>query len=334
MSKIRVSARGLSWVAAIGVSFAAATTASAQSNYPNRPVNLISDSAPGSSNDVSVRIVAEQLGNLWRQQVVVLNYPGAGGGISARTAAQATPDGYNFYMPAASVFLALKGAPGTSPNLPVELPRDFVPVAFVSVQPIFLAVSPKLGVNSVAELVAMAKEKPGAISFAATGKGRITHLTMELLQARAGIKLTFVPYAGGPAAAMNDVTTGRVGIVLDGYSSLGGAIDGNLIKAIGVGTSERLPQFPDLPTVAETVPGFFAGGWNIVVAPIGTPADIVKKVSEDVNKVLDNPDVIQRFEKLGTYPRKMSADQVGAFVKREQDVWRPILEKVASEDGK
>lgn len=334
MLRVDFRYRGVSLAAAMGLTFAAATTVSAQSSFPNRPVNLISDSAPGSSNDVSVRIVAEQLGNLWRQQVVVMNYPGAGGGISARTASQATPDGYNFYMPAASVFLALKGAPGTAPNLPVELPRDFIPVAFVSLQPIFIAVSPKLNVSSFSELIALAKQKPGEISFAATGKGRITHLTMELFQERAGIKLTFVPYAGGPAAAMNDVATGRVGIVLDGYSSLAGAIDGNMIKSIGVAAPERLPQFPNLPTVSEALPGFFAGGWNIIVAPLGTPADIVKKVSEDVNKILDNPEVIQKFEKLGTYPRKMSSEEVGAFVKREQDVWRPILEKVAKEDSK
>lgn len=333
MLRFHVRGRRASLAVAFGLSLVA-SAASAQSNYPNRPVNLISDSAPGSSNDVAARIVAEQLTNLWKQQVVVFNYPGAGGGISARNAAQAKPDGYSFYIPAASVFLALKGAPGVSPNLPVELPRDFLPVGFVSIQPMFLGVSPKLNVNSVAELIAAAKEKPGAISFAATGRGRITHLTMELFQERAGVKLTFVPYAGGPAAAMNDVTSGRIGIVLDGYPGVGGAIEGNLIKGIGVGTPERLKDFPNLPAIAETIPGFLAGGWNIVVAPVGTPLEMVKKVSEDLNTILATPELIERFGKLGFYTRKMSPAEVGDFVKKEQEVWRPILEKVAADDPK
>lgn len=307
---------------------------SVPADYPSKSVRIISDSAAGSSNDVTSRILAEQLGVLWKQQVVVLNHPGAGGGISARVAAQADPDGYTFYTPAASAFLALKGAPGVSPNLPIVLPVDFLPVAMFTLQPMFIGVSHQLGVKTVADLIALAKQKPGEISFAATGRGRITHLTMELFQERAGVKLTFVPYAGGPAAAMNDVTSGRVGIVLDGYSGVGGAIEGNSIHGLAVASPKRLKEFPDLPTVAETLPGFFAGGWNVVVSPKGTPDPIIRKVGADVNKVLANPEVAARLAKLGAYLSSMSPEETTEFARKEQETWRPILEKLAQSDGK
>jgi tripartite-type tricarboxylate transporter receptor subunit TctC len=303
-------------------------------DYPNKTVRIISDSAAGSSNDVTSRILAEQLSQLWKQQVVVINHPGAGGGISARIASQADPDGYTFYTPAASAFLALKGAPGVSPNLPIVLPTDFLPVAMFTLQPMFVGVSHKLGVKTVKELIDLAKQKPGEISFAATGRGRITHLAMELFQERAGIKLTFVPYAGGPAAAMNDVTSGRIGIVLDGYASLGGAIEGNLIHGIAVASPSRLKEFPNLPAMSETVPGYFAGGWNVVVAPKGTPDPIIRKVGADVNKVLADPDVGTRLAKLGAYLTSMTPEQTADFARKEQETWRPILEKLAQGDGK
>lgn len=304
--------------------------ASAQS-HPTKPVRLISDSAAGSSNDVIIRVVAEQLGRIWGQQAVVANHPGAGGGISAGVAKQAAPDGYTLYMPAASTFLAIRGAPGVSPNLPIELPTDFLPIGLVMTQPMFVGVSHKLGVKTVPELIALAKQKPGDVSFAATGRGRITHITMELFQEMAGVKLTYVPYAGGPAAAMNDVTSGRVGIVLDGYPGVGGAIEGNLIHGLAVTSDKRAPGFDKLPAVAETLPGFRSGGWNVMLAPVGTPPDIIKKLGADLKIALAREEVVSRFLQLGSFPGDMTPDQVIAFAKSEQDMWRPILERLASD---
>ena len=171
-----------------------ARSAQAQSDYPNKPVKIIIDSAPGSATDVAARLMAERLGEVWGQQAVVENRPGAGGSIAVRAASQAAPDGYTLYVGAASTFTALKGAPGVAPNLPIELPRDFTPIGFITQQPMFIAVSPKIGVKSLPELIALAKKKPGELSYATTGRGRITHLTMELLQERAGIKLQMIPY--------------------------------------------------------------------------------------------------------------------------------------------
>jgi tripartite-type tricarboxylate transporter receptor subunit TctC len=198
-------------------------------------------------------------------------------------------------------------------------------------QPMFIGVSHKLGVSTVPELIKLAKQKPGEISFAATGRGRITHLAMELFQDMAGVKLTFVPYTGGPAAAMNDVTSGRVGIVLDGYPGVGGAIEGNLIKGLAVASDKRLPGFDKLPTMAETLPGFRAGGWSVVLAPVGTPAPIVRKLEADLKTILARKEVISRFAQLGAFPGDLSGEQVSAFAKSEQEMWRPILERLAAD---
>ena len=223
--------------------------------------------------------------------MVTLNQPGAGGGISAKVASQSPADGYTLYMPSTSVFLALPGGPGVAPNMPVELPRDFESISYILEQPLYIGASHKSGINTVADVIRMAKEKPGEVSYAATGRGRLTHLTMELLQARTGIKLQLVPYAGGPAQAMNDVMSGRVPLVLDGYAGLAPAIKGDLIKGLASTALKRPPGFENLPTVAETVPDFFVGAWTVLLAPKGTPEAILRKVHNDMRIVLDDPEI-------------------------------------------
>ena len=163
------------WVlalASICLLAAGAGDALAQESYPSKPVRIVVDSAAGSANDATARILADKLGKLWYQQVLTLNQPGAGGGISARVASTSPPDGYTLYMPATSAFLALPGAPGVASNLPIELPRDFVSISFVLQQPLFIGVSHKSGITSLSHLIALAKEKPGVISYAATGRDR------------------------------------------------------------------------------------------------------------------------------------------------------------------
>jgi tripartite-type tricarboxylate transporter receptor subunit TctC len=306
-------------------------SAARSEEYPSKPVRLVVDSAAGSANDATARILADKLSRIWGQQVLTLNQPGASGGISARVAATSPPDGYTLYMPATSPFLALPGGPGVAPNLPLELPRDFVSIAFVLEQPLFIGASHKSGIASVARLIALAKERPGEISYAATGRGRLTHLTMELLQARADIKLQLVPYAGGPAQAMNDVVSGRVHLVLDAYAGLAAALQGDLIKGLAATSLQRLPGFENLPTVAETVPGFFVGAWNVMLAPNGTPEAIVRKVSTDLHEALADPEVRAKFAANGAFVRHMTPDEVTAFVQSEQKTWRPILDQVVRE---
>jgi tripartite-type tricarboxylate transporter receptor subunit TctC len=319
------------WALAIGLVLAPCAGALAQSDYPNKPVKIIVDSAPGSATDVTARLLADRLGVIWNQQVLTLNHPGAGGAIAARVASQATADGYTFYVGAASVFTALKGAPGVAANLPVELPRDFAPMGFMTFQPMFIAVSPSLGVNSLPELIALAKKKPGELSYATTGRGRITHLTMELLQSRAGIKLQMIPYTGGPHASLSDLVAGRVAIVIEGYSGLAGGLQGGMIKGVAVSSAERVPEFPNLATVAETLPGFFAGGWNVLLAPNGTPRAIIDKVGFDMRKALDEPEIKGKLSALGAFLRPMTPAEVTAFAQEQQKTWRPVAEHVAQE---
>jgi tripartite-type tricarboxylate transporter receptor subunit TctC len=295
-------------------------------NYPDRPVKIISDSAPGSAVDVTLRLIADRLSRLLGQQVLAVNHPGAGGAISARIAADAEPDGYTLYMPALSVFLAV---PGKAANLPIELPRDFAPIGSLVQQPMFVAVTPSLAVRTLPELIALASRQPGEISYAATGIGRITHLTGELLQQRTGIKLLLVPYAGGPSHALNDIIGGRVGMIIEGYSGLAGGIQSGVIKPIAVGSAPRLPNFPDLPTIAETLPGFEAVGWQGLVAPVRTPDAIIRRLSGELRKVLDEVEVQKQVAIRGGYVRPMAPAEVTDFVRAQQQMWDPALQKLA-----
>jgi len=204
-------------------------------------------------------------------------------------------------------------------------------VGFVTLLPMFIGVSHTLGVNSVGELIDLARRKPNDIAYATTGRGRFTHLTMELLQQRAGIQLRLVTYAGGPAAAMPDVVSGRVAIVIEGYSGVASAMQGNIIQSLAVASPERLPGFENLATVAETLPGFSANGWSILVAPRGVSDAIVNKISADLNKALESRELNAKYNALGAFTRHMSPEQVTAFTRSEQAAWRPILEKVARE---
>jgi tripartite-type tricarboxylate transporter receptor subunit TctC len=303
------------------------STARAQAaNYPEKPVTILADAAPGATPDVDARFVAAGLSKAWGQQVIVINHPGANGSIAARLATDAVPDGYTLFMPAFSTFAAL---PTVAPNLPLKLPRDFIPIGYTAENPMFFAVNPALGISTLPELIAAAKKDPGKISIAVTGVGRMTHLTGLLFQERANIGLLPVPYNGGPAAAAADVAGGRVSMIIEGYSGIVGAVNAGQVKLIAVASPERLPQFPDVPTVSETIPGFAARGWQVLVAPLGTPAPIISKVSVDLAKVVSDPDFKRLLANVGSYSRAMTPEQVLSFVQTEQDTWLPILKKIS-----
>jgi tripartite-type tricarboxylate transporter receptor subunit TctC len=319
----------LARIASVTLMLACATAqAVAQSeSYPNKPIRIITHSAAGGAPDVMLRIASERLGVLLGQQIVVLNQPGAGGAVAARAAATAAPDGYTLYMPAASAFVTL---PGLQSNLPLQVPRDFTPIGFVGEQPMFLTVTPALGVSTLPELIALAKKEPGKLSYAATGRGTMTHLTGELLKARAAVDILAVPYTGGAPQALNDALGGRLSMVIEGLSALAGAIQGGTLKAVAVGSPERLPDFPDLPAAAETLPGFNARGWAALVAPVGTPDQIINKVSDALRKAVSDPEVQRKLATTGSYVRPMSPTEVMSFIQADQQMWNPILEKIAA----
>jgi len=319
--------KGSHWI--IGVSFAAVLGALAlpaqAEDFPSHPVRIITDSAPGSAIDVPVRIIAEGLSRVWGQQAVVINQPGAGGAIAVRSGETATPDGYTFGVAAASAFVTL---PGAADNLPVQVPKDYVPVAYLGGAPMFITAAPWLGIKTLPDLIALAKQKPGDVSYGVNGIGRLTHLTGELLQSRAGIKLLMVPYSGGTAQIINDMMGKRVGLVLDAYSGIAGAVDAGNAVPLAVASAGRLAVSPNLPTVAETLPGFEAVGWQVLMAPPGTPDAIIQKVNAAVIKAMSDPEAKKKLAALGRDDRSMSAAQTLAFIQGEQQKWAPIVEQI------
>jgi tripartite-type tricarboxylate transporter receptor subunit TctC len=307
---------------------AAAGPAWAQADYPNRPVRLISDSSPGSAVDTGLRLIADGMSKHWNQQVVLVNQPGAAGALSAQVASQAAPDGYTLYGPALSVFLAV---PGKAPNLPLMVPRDFAAVGYTVDQPLAVTVSPKLGIKTLAELIDLAKKKPGDLAYAVTGVGRLTHLTGELLQLRTGIKLQMVPYSGNSAQAVADVFAGRIPIMIEGYTGLAPAIQSGQLVALAVGSAKRLPAAPNLPTISETVPGLIASGWQAVLTPNGTPAPVIAKANEGLNAALNMASVKDALANRGSFARPMSPAEVTAFIREQQELWKPAIERIAQQ---
>jgi tripartite-type tricarboxylate transporter receptor subunit TctC len=309
----------------LAVLASAGDCAQAQS-YPSGPVKVISDSAPGSAPDVILRIVADRLSQAWGQQIVVLNQPGAGGSLAARTAAGATPDGYTLFMAVSSAFVTMKGA---APNIRIEVPRDFAPISLIGEQPMFITMTPSAGIATLPALIEAAKQRPGEISYAVSGRGRQSHLTGEMLQRRTGIELLMVPYSGGPAQAMSDLVSGRVQMLIEGGTALIGAMQSGKLRGLAVGSATRLVEFPDLPAAAETIPDFTSAGWLAMVAPAGTPEPIARKVSDDLRAVLNHPEVRSKLAAVGSYARPLSPQDTMNFIQAEQRTWTPLLEELA-----
>jgi tripartite-type tricarboxylate transporter receptor subunit TctC len=294
-------------------------------DYPSRPVRLISDSAPGSAIDVTMRIIADGLSRLWGQQTAVINQPGASGAIAARAAAEAAADGYTLFMPALSSFVAL---PGAADNLPIRLPRDFTPIGYLGGAPLFITAANWLDVKTLPDLIARAKQEPGKLAYGANGLGRLTNLCAELLQSRAGIKLLMVPYTGGTTAVLNDMMGGRIALAFDSYSGIAGAVAARNVRPLAVASAERLPEFADVPTAAETLPGFAAVGWQVLVAPPGTPAAIIQKANADLIKVTSDAAVRAKLARFGREEISMSAADTLTFIQSEQQKWAPIVKQI------
>jgi tripartite-type tricarboxylate transporter receptor subunit TctC len=294
-------------------------------DYPSRPVKIIVQTPPGNSPDVIGRMLADQLTQTWGQQVLVINHVGAGGSIAARAAVTAPADGYTLFMPATSIFVSM---PELFRDLPFDVSRDLTPVGFVGEQPLAIAVSPALGVNSLPELFALANKRPNGIDYAASPVGGLPHLTGARLRSASGANLNFVPYPG-VAQAMGDIMGGRIPMAIESLGVLKSIADAGYLKILALASAKRLSDFPDVPTVAETLPGFVAIGWFVLVAPAGTNEAIRAKLAQDVAKVLARPELQQRFaEVAGTYVRPMSVDEMKEFIRGQQKLWRPVLRQL------
>jgi tripartite-type tricarboxylate transporter receptor subunit TctC len=301
----------------------AISSAQAQS-WPTRPVKVIMATGAGSAPDVMARIVADRLAQMWGQQILIINRPGAGGLISMQALSTAERDNHTLYLPSSSSLVVL---PATGAKLPLDLARDLVPIGLVGEQPFLIVAGNSVGVNTLPELIALAKRKPGELTYAANFRGSLPNITGEWFRSRAGIDLTFVSYPGAPQG-LQDVMGGRISAMVEALPAFSGALESKSVKPLAVTSLQRLPNLPDLPTVAETIPGFDARGWFVFLALAGTPDDVVRKVNADLRTVLELPEVKERFATLATYVRHLSPAETGDFIRAEQAAWRPIVKEV------
>lgn len=309
--------------------FAIGSVANAE-DYPAKPVKIIVPTAAGGGVDVIARIVADHLTDRWGQQVVVVNQPGAGSAVGVRMAGTSPADGYTLYFAISSNFIAL---PEMQANLAFDVARDFVPIGFVGEQPMIIGASPALGVSSLPELFALARKHPGEINLAVLNRGGLPHLTGEWLRSASGADLTLIPYPGAPQA-LNDIMGGRVQLAIESLPAFSGAISGGTLKALAVASPQRVPNFPSLPTVSETLPGFVAMGWFALMAPPATPQAVARKASNDLRAVLARPQLQKRFVELGTYVRPMSPGELTDFIRSQQELWKPVITKVGLQSPK
>jgi len=317
-----------SWLLLAGVLALASAASAAAQDYPTRPVTFVTPAAAGNSPDVIIRLVADRLTQLWKQQVIVINRPGAGGLIAAQAAAGLANDGYSLYLTQASSYTVLPIHEGS--RMPVDLHKAFVAVGMVGEQPIALGVQKDVKANNVAELIELANKTPGGLFFGATNRGGQSHLTGELFRDRAKANITFV-HAAGAAASLNDVIAGRIPMMFEGLAGLMPGTGSGAVRLLGIATEKRLPNLPDLPTIAETVPGVVSTGWVLMMAPVGVPDAIVQKLNRDLRTVVAQPDLQERFRQIGTYARDLSPAETEAFIRSEEKLWWPIVERVEAQ---
>jgi tripartite-type tricarboxylate transporter receptor subunit TctC len=289
--------------------------------FPDRTITLVVPFAAGGSTDVVGRVVAQKMGDILGQQVVVENVAGAGGNLGADRVARADPDGYTILMGTVATH-ALN--PLILKQKPYDPEKDFSPVSLLVIVPNVLVVNPKLEVNSVAELIELLKKDPDKYSYASSGNGTPLHLSGELFNSMAGVKMQHVPYKGaGPA--LNDLLGNQISIMFDNLPSSSSHIKGGTLKALGITTKERAPSFPDVPTVAETVLGYETYTWNALFAPAGTPPEVVAKLNEAANTALKDPAVAGRMKDFSATIVGSTPEELGKHVTAELAKWSPVV---------
>jgi tripartite-type tricarboxylate transporter receptor subunit TctC len=281
--------------------------------YPARPVRILVPYPPGGATDVMARTVAQKLGETWPQAAVVENKPGASGTVGSEIVAKSAPDGYTLLMQGTqhSINLSLYK------QLPYDTLRDFAPVAYVASAPFLLVLHPSVPANTVGELIAYIKARPGGLNYGSSGVGGGAHLAGEIFKTSAGVQLTHIPYKGA-APAMADLLGGQVTMVFDPIPTSITQVRAGRIKAVAITSAKRSALMPELPTVAESgLPGFEVVAWFGLYAPAATPKDIVAKLNVDVNRVLQLPEVKEKFAALGAESMPMNTDQFALYLRAE-----------------
>jgi tripartite-type tricarboxylate transporter receptor subunit TctC len=295
--------------------------AHAQEKFPSRPVTLVVPQAAGGANDAIARVVAQKLSDQWGQSVVVENRPGAGGNVGTAYAAKAKNDGYTLLVNADSAQVI---NPFLYAKTGFDSVKDFEPVAPLAKAGYVLVAHPSLAANNVAELIALAKSKPGSLSIASAGTGTLNHLIGEMLQKATDIQLQHIPYKGAAAAA-TDVVGGQVPLSVQSMPSSIAFIRSGKLKVLGVVNEKRLAALPDAPSIGETVAGFGATPWYGMFAPAGTPKNITLQIQNDIAKVLDSKDVQEKLATLGCETFKGSGEQLAQIVKSDLVRWAKIV---------
>ena len=288
--------------------------------YPAKAVRFVVGYPPGGPTDLLARIVAQKLAESWGQQVLVDNRPGASGMIGAELTARAAPDGYTLLM----VPVTYAVTPSLFPKMNYNAEKDLIPVAQVAAAPFILVVHPTLPVKTTRDLITLARGRPGQLNFASASTGGIPHLAGELFNTMTGVKMVHIPYKGG-APATTDLLSGQVSLMFNNMLSAMPQVKNGRLRAIAVTSSKRSPAAPELPTIAETVPGYEASGWYGALAPAATSRDLIAKLNTDMNRVMRLPDVAQRLAGDGVDAVGTTPEQFGIYLRQEIVKWGKVV---------
>ena len=294
--------------------------ASTAQNFPTKPIRMLVAYAPGGGTDILARLLATKLQEIWGQSVIVEYKPGAGTVTGTEYVARSAPDGLTLGMSVSSHMIN----PSLRTNLPYDTLRDFSGVSLTAIAHTVISATPSLPVNNLGELIALAKKQPGVLGYATAGAGSGLHMTGELLKMTTGIDIVHVPYKGsGPA--FPDVIAGRVQLMIDPLFSALPYIKAGKLKAIAIASAKRAANTPDIPTVAETLPGFVVQSLNGIVVPAATPRPIVAKISSDLATALRHPDVRARMAEIGLEPAGSTPDEFDALIRSEIERWAKVV---------
>ena len=288
--------------------------------YPSRPIRMIVPFAPGGGLDISTRLIGQKLAGKWGQNVVVDSRPGAATIVGTEIASRAAPDGYTVLM----ITTTFAINPGLYTKLPYDPGRDFTPVTQLNSQPNVVVVPPSFAGNSVKDLIALAKAKPGELTFASPGAGSAPHLAAEMFQRAAGVSMIHVPYKGIPPAVI-DVIGGRVTMLFTTTISAAPHIKAGKLRAVAITSAKRQSSMPDIPTIGETLPGYRAEAFQGMVVPAGVPQAIVNKLSAEVAHIVRLPDVAERFQLDGAEPVGSTPKEFAAFLRAEMQKWSKVV---------
>jgi tripartite-type tricarboxylate transporter receptor subunit TctC len=306
------------FVLALGVSQAKAQA----TRYPERPIKIVVGFAPGGGTDVAARVVAQKLTESLGQSVLVENRPGASGMIADEAVAKAAPDGYTLML---GTQTTLAVAPALYRKFNLDPSKEFVGISMAGISPLAMVVPPSLPAQSIKDVIAMAKAKPGSLNFGSGGVGTTPHMAGELFALEAGLKIVHVAYRG-EAPAINDLLGGQLHFMFSNLSATIGNIRAGTLRALAVTSPKRTPAAPEIPTVAETaLPGFDAATWFSVVAPAGTPRDIVVKLNSELKRQLVTPDTQRRFVELGMSSETSTPEELDAYIKSEIAKWSKVI---------